>query len=186
MNEILGYYKNSGEKVNYIHESNYVQIKLMGAHAHKINAIMLISTNNLSLILEFTWYLGKSGYPVAYQSIDSKIKLGRGMKVYQMIMPKIADGYVIDHINRNKLDNRIENLRICTNKENSYNTSKPKNSKNKYKGVQKCGDKWKAVITKNNKTNEINNIASEKEAARIYDLMAEELFGKYAGKNFEN
>jgi hypothetical protein len=31
---------------------------------------------------------------------------------------------------------------------------------------------------------EIKNIKSEKEAAKIYDMMAENLFGNFAGKNF--
>ena len=47
-------------------------------------------------------------------------------KVHQLVMeyfgpPKPGPEYEIDHINRNKLDNRLENLRWVTRQENSYN-----------------------------------------------------------------
>ena len=189
LNKLLGYYKNDGLKVEDITQSDFVQIELLGSHAKSNDAVMLVSTSALSLILDFQWYLGKDGYPVAYQSVDGQVKLGRGMKIYQMIMPQVQKGNVIDHINRNKLDNRFSNLRECTSKQNSYNTSKPKNltksSGSKYKGVKKgAGNTWTATISKDGETNEIKNIQNEKQAAKIYDLMAEEMFGIYAGKNF--
>ena len=89
-----------------------------------------------------------------------------------------------NHINRNKLDNRICNLRIITAKENSYNRTKNANSENKYKGVQKRGNKYIAVITKDGIKKEIGGFLTEEDAAKTYDMMAEELFGEYAGKNF--
>ena len=194
MNQLVGFFTNNGEKVNDITESDFVQIKLLGSHAKERNVngksdIALVSTTSLPLILDFQWYLGKSGYPIAYRSIDDKIKLGRGMKMHQMIMPSVQTGYVIDHINRNKLDNRFTNLRVCTAKQNSYNTTKPtttnNNSGSKYKGVKKgYGSTWIASLSKDGNIHEIKDIPTEKQAAQIYDLMAEEMFGQFAGKNF--
>ncbi len=190
LNQLVGFYKNSGEKVNSIDESDFIQLKLLGPHAEQNSSngksnIALVSTTSLPLILDFQWYLGKDGYPTAYRSLDDKVKLGRGMKMHQMISPQVKKGYVIDHINRNKLDNRFTNLRMCTAKENSYNTTKPKNSKSKYKGVKKgAGRTWIATVNKDGEIHEIKDIPTEKQAAQIYDLMAEEMFGKYAGKNF--
>jgi hypothetical protein len=91
---------------------------------------------------------------------------------------------VIDHINRDKLDNRLSNLRVITSKENSYNRKKNATSENKYKGVQKRGNKYIAVITKDGVRREIPGFNTEEEAATCYDMMAEEMFGNYAGKNF--
>lgn len=186
MNKILGYYTYEGNQVNDILISDYFQLELLGSHAKNINATALVSKNNLQLIIQFIWYLGKDGYPITYNNDDKTIKFGRGLKMHKLLFPKIQKGYVVDHINRNKLDNRFENLRICTQKENSYNSSKHSNSKQNYKGIKKMkNNTWIAKIITNGNTFVIKDILNEKDAALIYDLMAEELFGIYAGKNFQ-
>lgn len=183
MNRIIGYYKNDGS-LTTLDNCDYVSIELLGNHAQEENACVLISMQHLPLILECKWFLGADGYAKCYSTIDKKMSFGRsGLKMHKLIFP-VSKGYVVDHINRNKLDNRIDNLRKCTYQQNSWNRTKNKNSTNKYKGVkQNTNGTWSAVVCKNGLRNEINNIATEKEAAQIYDYMAEELFGEYAGYN---
>ena len=93
---------------------------------------------------------------------------------------------MIDHINHNGLDNRRENLRICTNAENNRHRRKPKNNTSGYKGVcwDKSKKKWRARIEKDNKNIHIGYYNILEEAARAYDAKAKELFGKYAQLNF--
>ena len=43
----------------------------------------------------------------------------------------------VDHINRNKLDNRLENLRWCNKENNSHNTTATKNSKSGIKNIHR-------------------------------------------------
>jgi len=186
MNQITNYYKNNGDQ-GHGEDFDYAQIKL---HSPKNqNEIeesnMLISKCDLGKIIVFKWYLGKSGYPVTYGSFDKKISFTHPKQIHRFLYGDQAFGYVIDHINRNKLDNRRANLRMCTPGENSCNKTKPVNSLNKYKGVsvQKNG-KYKASVTKNGVTHAINDIVTEREAAHIYDMMAEELHGQFAAKNF--
>jgi len=185
MNNIIGFYANNGNESN-LYDCDYMQIELLGPHATTENAIALISKKSLELVIQFVWYLGNKGYPITHGTDDKTIVYGRGLKMHKLLFPNVQKGYVVDHINKNRLDNRLENLRICTSKENSYNTKKPKNSINNYKGIVKQNnDLWTARISKDGKVYEIKDIISDKEAAKIYDIMAEELFGQYAGKNFE-
>jgi len=57
----------------------------------------------------------------------------------------------IDHINQDKQDNRIENLREVNQSQNGHNAKPPKNNKSGVKGVSwdKYRDKWSAQIKVN-------------------------------------
>ena len=59
----------------------------------------------------------------------------------------------IDHINRDRADNRIENLREVTNKQNQQNTSKSSRNTSGHTGVRwhKQNSRWQARIMHNQK-----------------------------------
>ena len=107
------------------------------------------------------------------------------LQLHRLLMnpPK---GMVIDHINHNGLDNRRENLRICTRAENSRNRGKQKNNTSGYKGVcwYKRDKKWRAQIKKDSKKIHIGYFDIIEDAARAYDAKAKELFGEFAHLNF--
>jgi len=152
-----------------------ISVKL-GLLGRAENVSFLISIESLQKVLRHEWYLDPNGYPKSYRA--------RGHTLHRYLMGKQEKGYVIDHINRIKTDNRLENLRVITAKENSYNRTKSKSSTNNYKGVQKRGDKYVATISKDGKTHQIGGFKTEEDAAKVYDLMAGELFGQFAGLNF--
>lgn len=176
MNQILEHYKLDGTTCT-LDDCDYIQLKLLGPHATECDANILISKQSIKLVTRYKWYLGKDGYPTTFGY------RGRSrMKLHRFLHRPIPKGYVVDHINRDRLDNRLANLRICTQKENSYNTSK---RNGKYKGVRKCAkNKYAVKLQKDGKIYEIKDLDSEVEAAKMYDIIAEELFGQYAGKNF--
>jgi hypothetical protein len=97
---------------------------------------------------------------------------------------------LIDHINREPLDNRVENLRACTAKENARNRSKHAGCLSKYRGVtfnRSAGKDrpWQAVITIDRKTRHLGVFSTEAAAAAAYDAAAAEAFGEFANLNFQ-
>lgn len=87
-----------------------------------------------------------------------------------------------DHINRNELDNRKENLRPCNSTENARNRSKGSNNKSGFVGIwwDKEREKWQAFITIGKKRKHLGRY-SNKEDAIIVRLKAEkEYFGEFA------
>ena len=174
-NTIHSVYNDKDEETTLDNSPSYVKINLLGAGASKT---FMICIKDLDRVLSHDWYLNKSGYPFSYTAIYHTL--------HRFLLGRQEKGMVIDHMNRNRLDNRRCNLRVISSKENSYNRTKNSNSNNKYKGVQKRGNKFIAIITKDGIRREIPGFYTEEEAARTYDMMAEEMFGEFAGKNFIN
>lgn len=90
-----------------------------------------------------------------------------------------------DHINGNTLDNRKDNLRICTKSENNRNRGMGRNNKSGLKGVtwHKYDKKWQAQITIDNKNIYLGKFVDKFEAFEVYNNKAKELFGEYV-RNF--
>lgn len=72
---------------------------------------------------------------------------------------------IIDHIDRNPMNNRIDNLRVATRKLNKINSGLNSNSTSGVKGVTAMGKKWQAHIRDNGKRITIGTFATIEEAA---------------------
>jgi hypothetical protein len=112
------------------------------------------------------------------------------MHKFIMNAPK---GMCVDHINHNGLDNRRENLRICTYSQNSQNKRRRVDSRSGYKGVYQISEKYnvkkrfQAYICKPNLPKRkivLGTYLTAEEAARVYDKKAKDLFGEFAELNF--
>lgn len=84
----------------------------------------------------------------------------------------------IDHINRDRSDNRIENLRECTRLQNVQGSRSVRIG---CRGVRPCpGNRWKARIRVGGKLRHLGHFKSEKDAALAYARAAVDHFGKFA------
>lgn len=98
--------------------------------------------------------------------------------IWEMHNGPIPNGMQIDHINHIRHDNRIENLRLVSNQENSKNNSMRKNNTSGVTGVcwNKQKGKWMAKIKVDYKTINLG-LYSDIEKAVEARKQAEELYG---------
>jgi hypothetical protein len=92
----------------------------------------------------------------------------------------------IDHINRQRADNRWINLREATSSQNKTNVSSRQNSSSKYIGVSWCETRkiWQASIRKAEKKKHLGRFSCEIDAAKAYDAAAQIIHGQFANLNF--
>jgi hypothetical protein len=107
--------------------------------------------------------------------------------LWQMFVGEIPQGYEIDHINRNRADCRLENLRLATVAQNQVNNS-PKENKSGFRGVVKDNrpgrTRYRAFIRANKKKIQIGSYKTKEEAAIAYDEAAKRYHGEFANLNF--
>lgn len=132
----------------------------------------LIDTANLPKIMD--GHIGKeatSGY--WYYS--------NGKKHIRLHVLLFGQNY--DHINRDKSNNTVANVRSCTHQENTRNRGVCKNNKIGYKGVSKTDEKYSAFIKFNYTNLYLGRWSTPEGAAHAYDIAAMLLFGNFAYYN---
>jgi hypothetical protein len=92
----------------------------------------------------------------------------------------ISEDMQIDHINGDRSDNRICNLRIATHAENCRNSRARKHNKSGIKGVRKMRSKWSSRLRINGKEIWLGSYNTPEEAKQAHDTAAVELFGEFA------
>jgi len=123
---------------------------------------------DLDIVKNHKWCLTEHGYA-----------WGRVGYLHQLIMsPK--SGNIIDHINRDKLNNRRINLRETNQSINSFNSMIQKNNKSGVVGVyfDKKINKWIAQITKNRKMINLGSFINFNEAIKIRKEAELKYFGE--------
>jgi hypothetical protein len=111
---------------------------------------ILVDDCDYELVSKHTWCLD-NGYS------STKIKHNGKWKkqlIHRLIMGVYDSKVLVDHINGNKIDNRRENLRLCTNSENLRNRGTNKNNTTGVKGLyyHKQHNLWQAEITLHGKS----------------------------------
>ncbi len=137
----------------------------------------IVEKDSLPMVSGYRWYRHSGGYAAAKHN-NKTILMHR-------LITSAPSGMEVDHINNNRLDNTVCNLRICTRSQNGCNQSIQKNKASKWKGVVwfNRDSLWKAQIKKNKKNYHLGYFKSEDDAAIAYNMAAISLFGEYANIN---
>ena len=128
----------------------------------------------------FKWYAEKTKH-TWYAGHKTKVMTTR----MHRFITGAADGWQVDHINGDGLDNRRCNLRVTNFSGNQANAKKRRGCSSEYKGVylHKATGKWIAR-TGGAGYCYIGGFKTEVDAAKAYDKKAKELYGEFARTNF--
>jgi hypothetical protein len=85
-----------------------------------------------------TWCISSHGY----------VQASKGKRLHQQILGKLGAGLVADHINRDRLDNRRENLRVVTHQQNALNREPRRNQSGEIGIYLKRKGQWYAQLGK--------------------------------------
>ena len=134
-------------KNTFVIINDYVELKTTKNESFFIDKIDLEKT------LNYTWCISKTGYLVA--NINYKVT-----KLHRYLLTPSIDK-VVDHINGDLLNNRRNNLRICTMSENGKNIKLKSNNSSGYAGIRKTNhNTFNVRITVNNKEIHVGNFQS--------------------------
>ncbi len=144
-----------------------------------------VDSEDIERITKYKWQFNPSNGAIERRhhiSGSGKNRKRMTWNLHRFIMD-FPKGKMVDHINRNRLDNRKCNLRVCTASENARNVVKRKNNTSGYKGVSKSRQGWIAQSALKGRHIAIGWFKNKDDAALAYNDFAQENFGEFAVLN---
>ncbi len=153
------------------------EILLHGGH------VAVIDDDDLPLVAGYKWCAHESSNNKRYVVTHTYSEDGARTAIYlHRMLLSAPKGVQVDHINRDGLDNRRANLRLCTHNENQHNRSKQANNTSGYKGVSWCkrNKRWGARIVVDGASYRLGLFDTPEEAHAAYCRAAAFLHGEFA------
>lgn len=157
--------------------------------------VAFVDDCDYDIVNQYRWYNNKKYATRDFYTEDNNhvhVKMHRF--IYEYHYGKILEGMIVDHVDRNPLNNQLSNLRLATKQQNTANCSKSKNNTSGFIGVyhEHIKDKkfnnfnyWTAYVSKSKKRYSKRFSYTEEgkiQAAKWYDQKKKELFGKFCGE----
>lgn len=149
--------------------------------------VALVDDDLLEELSHYSWRVSRRAQKSERYSVVrtdwSRRPTPRIVSLHRQVI-QACPGQIVDHINRDPLDNRRENLRVVTVAQNAMNRSKSVTAASRYLGVYRFKARWVAKIGSGGKLLHLGLFDSEIEAAQAFDLAAKALRGEFAALNF--
>ncbi|QJI52409.1 HNH endonuclease [Psychrobacillus phage Perkons] len=129
---------------------------------YKEVGVALVDLKNIDIVKDKRWSMNKDGYAVA--KIEGKVQF-----LHHVIINTPSEkNRVIDHIDKNKLNNKLDNLRIIEKQKNHMNHKGYSNNKTGFTGVvlDKRNGRWKAIIRIDKKPKQIGVFENIEDAVK--------------------
>ena len=148
------------------------KIPLFGKYGN--GKFALVDDDLFEVVKHRRWTVSVNGYVISNRTYLHHLAVER------------RPGLFIDHRNKNKLENRRENLRLCKKAEHGRNHRIFSTNQSGFHGVSRWGkSKWEARIWHNYRCYRLGVFDTAEEAASFRDQVALELHGDYASLSGE-
>jgi hypothetical protein len=137
-----------------------------------------VDEQDVELVSKHTWHINNYGYVMTFIRSGTKYQ---GVSLHRLLVN--PGNLQVDHINRNRLDNRRSNLRVCTSHQNRLNTSIAPTSISGYRGVCIARKAFRVRITINHVRHDYGNYACRHHAAVVANIALRTLHGDFCSLN---
>ena len=126
---------------------------------------------------QYCWHLNANGYAATRYKGNNTI-------FHDIAFQERYKGQIIDHINGNRLDNRMANLRVVNRQQNAFNTGMRSDNTSGHIGVSwsKAKSKWVAQIQINGKSIYLGRYSLIEDAIAAREAAEVKYFGEYRRK----
>ena len=156
---------------------DYAEVILFDKHGNEIGVVK-IDIEDIPKVRKYKWNMGTGGYA---RNIIHNITMHR------LIVGDGQENYVVDHINRDRLDNRKSNLRFVDLSVNGFNKGKQSNNTSGHVGVswdkRRC--KWEAHIKLNGRKKFLGYFEELQEAIDTREKAELEFFGETRNAEYD-
>lgn len=149
------------------------------------NKYALVSDCDFAKVAKFKWtYMRGKGDGTGYavRRVGGR-KHSKPILMHRFILGLVGSRPLVDHKNRNGIDNRRRNLREATHSTNGFNRRVSVLNSSGYKGVRSYRGKWVAEVRHKGRTKYLGMFESRRAAAKAYDRAATKLHGAFALTN---
>jgi hypothetical protein len=142
--------------------------------------VAIVDAADYDALAKYTWYAWRSRkrfYAVRKERRSTIL-------MHRQVLP-ITEGYQVDHIDGDGLNNRRNNLRAVTPAQNCWNSALQHNNKIGIPGITRAhrGNKWRVRIQVNRKRLELGEFVSLDEAISVRRTAEAKYYGKYTAGN---